>query len=106
MKDWVRPIGLAYRHGEPTQLFECLACGKQVEFAIEPQAQSVRRVGGTMQPPLAQPSAEAGPSGISDSGARAHKIHSGGDLRRKMMPAPTTVTATTAMMIQKTSWLA
>jgi len=27
MKDWVRPIGLAYRDGEPTELFECPACG-------------------------------------------------------------------------------
>ena len=34
MKDWVRPIGLAYRDGEPTELFECAACGKQVEFTV------------------------------------------------------------------------
>jgi hypothetical protein len=54
MKDWVRPIGRAYRDSEPTELFECPACGKQVEFAVEPQA--VRRVAGTMQPPPAQPS--------------------------------------------------
>jgi hypothetical protein len=57
MKDWVRRVGLAHRDGDPTELFECPACGKQVEFAIEPQAPSVRGVGGMMQPPLlAQPS--------------------------------------------------
>jgi hypothetical protein len=56
MTDWVRPIGRAYRDSEPTQLFECPACGKQVEFAVEPQVPSVRRAGGTMQPALAQPS--------------------------------------------------
>jgi hypothetical protein len=55
MKDWVRPIGLAYRDGDPTELFECPACGKQVEFVVEPEAVAVGRVGGMMQPPLAQP---------------------------------------------------
>ena len=54
MKDWVRPIGLAYRDGEPTELFECAACGKQVEFTVEPQAPPVRRIGGTMQPRCAK----------------------------------------------------
>jgi len=56
MKDWVRRVGLAHRDGDPTELFECPACGKQVEFAVEPQAPSARDVGGTMQPPLARPS--------------------------------------------------
>jgi hypothetical protein len=56
MKDWVRFVGPAYRDGGPTELFECPACGKQVEFAVEPQAPPVRRVGGVMLPPLAQPS--------------------------------------------------
>ena len=54
MKDWVRPVGLAYRDGEPAELFECAACGKQVEFTVEPQAPPVRRIGGTMQPPMRQ----------------------------------------------------
>ena len=54
MKDRMRPVGRAYRDGEPTELFECPACGKQVEFAVEPQA-PVRRVGGVMLPSLAQP---------------------------------------------------
>jgi hypothetical protein len=44
MKDWVRRVGLAHRHGDPTELFECPACGKQVEFAVEPQAPPVRAV--------------------------------------------------------------
>jgi hypothetical protein len=56
MKDWVRPVGLAHRDSDPTELFECPACGKQVEFAVEPEARPARRVAGVVLPPTAQPS--------------------------------------------------
>ena len=56
MKDWVRRVGLSHRDGDATELFECPACGKQVEFAVEPLAPPARRVCGTVQPPPAQPS--------------------------------------------------
>jgi hypothetical protein len=55
MKAWVKPIGRAYRDAVPTELFECPACGKQVEFAVEPQAPPVRRSDGVMLPPAAPP---------------------------------------------------
>jgi hypothetical protein len=63
MKDWVRPVGRAHRDNEPTELFECPACGKQVEFAVEPQVPAVRRTGDMTQRPLAQPSPALGHAG-------------------------------------------
>jgi DNA-directed RNA polymerase subunit RPC12/RpoP len=63
MKEWVRLVGRAHRDNEPTELFECPACGKQVEFAVEPQVPAVRRAGDMTQWPLAQPSPALGHAG-------------------------------------------
>jgi hypothetical protein len=63
MKDWVRLVGRANRGNEPTELFECPACGKQVEFGVEPQVPAVRRAGDMTQRPLAQQSPALGHAG-------------------------------------------